>query len=166
MPYTYLMKEDLDMWTQLHDGGYRYGAMTTNVSECFNGVLKGARTQRCFNRSMDKQATYHPLVVLHDIEIVLLYSTLGYGHNFFAFNSPQSSLSGLCHEGRRWYQHMRGFLVPSQTDEQHGPMYVSLLARNIQAAPSPSIHPFLWHRTQASGLIQLHIVVTPPEIAK
>ena len=137
------MKEDLDMWTQLHDGGYRYGAMTTNVSECFNGVLKGARTQRCFNQSMDEQATYHPLVVLHDIEIVLLYSTLGYGHNFFAFNSPQSSLSGLCHEGRRWYQHMGGFLVPSQTDEQHGPMYVSLLARNIQAAPSPSIHPFL-----------------------
>ena len=43
MPYTYLMKEDLDMWTQLHDGGYRYGAMTTNVSEYFNGVLKGAR---------------------------------------------------------------------------------------------------------------------------
>ena len=42
MPYTYLMKEDLDKWTQLHDGGYRYGAMTTNVSECFNGVLKGA----------------------------------------------------------------------------------------------------------------------------
>ena len=36
------MKEDLDMWTQLHDGGYRYRAMTTNVSECFNGVLKGA----------------------------------------------------------------------------------------------------------------------------
>ena len=43
MPYTYLMKEDLDMWTQLHDGGYCYMAMTTNVSECFNGVLKGAR---------------------------------------------------------------------------------------------------------------------------
>ena len=42
MPYTYLMKEDLDMWTQLHDGGYFYGAMTTNVSECFNGVLKSA----------------------------------------------------------------------------------------------------------------------------
>ena len=42
MPYTYLIKEDLDMWTQLHNGGYRYGAMTTNVSECFNGVLKGA----------------------------------------------------------------------------------------------------------------------------
>ncbi|XP_050259260.1 uncharacterized protein LOC126704304 [Quercus robur] len=43
MPYIYLMKKDLDIWTQLHDGGYRYGAMTTKVSECFNGVLKGAR---------------------------------------------------------------------------------------------------------------------------
>ena len=43
MPYTYLMKEDLDMWTQLHDGRYRYGAMTTNIFECFNGVFKGAR---------------------------------------------------------------------------------------------------------------------------
>ena len=43
MPYTYLMSEDLDKWTQSHDGGKRYGAMTTNISECFNGVLKGAR---------------------------------------------------------------------------------------------------------------------------
>ena len=43
MPYTYLMSEDLDKWTQPHDGGRRYGAMTTNISECFNGVLKGAR---------------------------------------------------------------------------------------------------------------------------
>ena len=96
---------------------------------------------------MDEQATYHPLVVLHDIEIVLLYSTLGYDHNVFASNLPQSSPSGLCHEGRRQYQHMGGFLVPSQTNKQHGPVYVSLLARNIQAAPSPSIHPFLRHRT-------------------
>ena len=36
------MKEDLDKWTQLHDSGYRYRAITTNVLECFNGVLKGA----------------------------------------------------------------------------------------------------------------------------
>ena len=78
---------------------------------------------------MDKQATYHPLVILHDIEIMLLYSTLGYGHNVFPSNSPQSSPSSLCHEGRRQYQHMGGFLVPSQTNKQHGPVYVSLLAR-------------------------------------
>ena len=115
---------------------------------------------------MDEQATYHPLVVLHDIEIVLLYSTLGYGHNVFLFSSPHSSPLGLCHEGRCQYQHMGGFLVPSQTDKQHGPVYVSLLARNIQAAPSSSIHPFLRHRMQAGGLIQLHMVATPPEVAK
>ena len=41
-PYSYLMKEGLEMWTQSHDGGHRYGAMTTNISECFNGVLKSA----------------------------------------------------------------------------------------------------------------------------
>ena len=32
MPYTYLMSER------------RYRAMTTNISKCFNGVLKGARS--------------------------------------------------------------------------------------------------------------------------
>ena len=42
-PHTYLMSEPMDMWTQSHDGGKRYGAMTTNLSECFNGVLQGAR---------------------------------------------------------------------------------------------------------------------------
>ncbi|KAK9996646.1 hypothetical protein SO802_021332 [Lithocarpus litseifolius] len=43
LPHTYLMSESVDMWTQSHDGGKRFGAMTTNISECFNGVLKGAR---------------------------------------------------------------------------------------------------------------------------
>ena len=42
-PYSYLSKEDLEAWTLSHDRGHRYGAMTTNMSECFNGVLKGAR---------------------------------------------------------------------------------------------------------------------------
>ena len=40
---------------------------------------------------MDEQATYHPLVVLYDIEIVLDYSILGYGHNVCPSNSPSSS---------------------------------------------------------------------------
>ena len=42
MPCTYLMSENLDKWTQSQDCGRRYGTMTTNISECFNGVLKGA----------------------------------------------------------------------------------------------------------------------------
>ena len=33
----------IEQWTQAHDGGFRYGWMTTNLSECINGVLKGAR---------------------------------------------------------------------------------------------------------------------------
>ena len=43
MPYTYLVSLDLDKWTQAHDGGRHYGAMTTKIFECFNRVLKGAR---------------------------------------------------------------------------------------------------------------------------
>ena len=42
-PYLYLMKECLEMWTLLPDCGCHYGATTINMSECFNGVLKGAR---------------------------------------------------------------------------------------------------------------------------
>ena len=30
-------------WTLAHDGRHRYGWMTTNIDECINGVLKGAR---------------------------------------------------------------------------------------------------------------------------
>ena len=31
MPYTYLISEDLDKWTQSHNGGRHYRAMTTNI---------------------------------------------------------------------------------------------------------------------------------------
>ena len=41
--YSYLMKEGLEKWTLSYDGGHRYRTMTTNMSECFNRVLKGAR---------------------------------------------------------------------------------------------------------------------------
>ena len=32
------------LWALSHDGGRRYGIMTTNISEVFNSVLKGARS--------------------------------------------------------------------------------------------------------------------------
>ena len=41
--YSYLMNEHLETWTLSHDHGHRYGKMTTNMLECFNGVLKGTR---------------------------------------------------------------------------------------------------------------------------
>ena len=34
----------LHQWALLYDGGYRYGHMTTNLSECVNSVLKGTRS--------------------------------------------------------------------------------------------------------------------------
>ena len=42
-PYSYLVKKGLETWTMSHDRGCHYGAMITNMSKCFNGVLKGAR---------------------------------------------------------------------------------------------------------------------------
>ena len=36
-------KMDTKKGTQAYDGGFRYGLMTTNIVECINGVLKGAR---------------------------------------------------------------------------------------------------------------------------
>ena len=30
-------------WTLARDGGHRYGAMTTNLSKSFNGILKSAK---------------------------------------------------------------------------------------------------------------------------
>ena len=42
--YTYLKVEDKQNSTLAHDEGRQYGAMTTNLSECFNKVLKGARS--------------------------------------------------------------------------------------------------------------------------
>ena len=33
----------LEKWAQAHDTGARYGIMTSNMSEVYNGVLKGVR---------------------------------------------------------------------------------------------------------------------------
>ncbi|KAG5610536.1 hypothetical protein H5410_021817 [Solanum commersonii] len=41
--HEYLMEIPLDKWTISHDGGKRWGVLTTNLSESFNGVLKKAR---------------------------------------------------------------------------------------------------------------------------
>ena len=40
--HQYLKDVPKDKWALTFDKGYCYGAMTINVSECFNGVLKGA----------------------------------------------------------------------------------------------------------------------------
>ena len=42
--HKYLETENKEKWTLAYNEGRRYGTMTTNLSECFNGVLKGARS--------------------------------------------------------------------------------------------------------------------------
>jgi len=41
--YEYLMEIPLEKWTVSYDDGKRWGVLTTNLSESFNGVLKKAR---------------------------------------------------------------------------------------------------------------------------
>ncbi|KAL0435009.1 UNVERIFIED_CONTAM: hypothetical protein Sradi_0208800 [Sesamum radiatum] len=44
--FEFLNKINKEKWTASHDGGWRTGILTTNMSECINGVLKGARSRR------------------------------------------------------------------------------------------------------------------------
>ena len=37
-------KHSFEKWELSHDGGRRYGIMTTNMFEVFNSVLKGGRS--------------------------------------------------------------------------------------------------------------------------
>ncbi|XP_021598925.2 uncharacterized protein LOC110604952 [Manihot esculenta] len=41
--YDWAMKINLEKWTRSHDGGQRYGVMTTNMAESLNGMMKGFR---------------------------------------------------------------------------------------------------------------------------
>ncbi|KAL0302108.1 UNVERIFIED_CONTAM: hypothetical protein Sangu_2502400 [Sesamum angustifolium] len=42
--FAYLDQINKEKWTASHDGGWRCGILTTNMSECINGVLKGSRS--------------------------------------------------------------------------------------------------------------------------
>ncbi|KAK4404197.1 hypothetical protein Sango_0788300 [Sesamum angolense] len=41
--FAYLDQINKEKWAASHDGGWRCGNLTTNMSECINGVVKGAR---------------------------------------------------------------------------------------------------------------------------
>lgn len=41
--YQWLVDRDFEKWTLIFDAGSRFGSMTTNASESFNGVLKKVR---------------------------------------------------------------------------------------------------------------------------
>ncbi|KAI0523313.1 hypothetical protein KFK09_005708 [Dendrobium nobile] len=41
--HQWLVDRDVSRWSLINDGGFRFGVMTTNAAESFNGVLKRAR---------------------------------------------------------------------------------------------------------------------------
>ncbi|GFY98152.1 hypothetical protein Acr_12g0006930 [Actinidia rufa] len=57
--YRALCNEDPRKWTLAHDGGYRWGVTTTNDSECYNNVLRGARD---LPRTSCVEVTFYRLV--------------------------------------------------------------------------------------------------------
>ncbi|KAL0395932.1 UNVERIFIED_CONTAM: hypothetical protein Scaly_0041600 [Sesamum calycinum] len=75
--FAYLDQINKEKWTASHDGGWRCGILTTNMSECINRVLKGARRlpapkwtwdehpccQNCQPRMLMRQveSIWHPL---------------------------------------------------------------------------------------------------------
>jgi len=42
--FSWIDRIPLEKLTQAYDGGKRFGHMTTNIAECINFVLKGARS--------------------------------------------------------------------------------------------------------------------------
>ena len=56
----YLRGLSVQKWTLAHDGGHRYGAMTTNLSKSFNSILKSAKN---FPITVLIELTYYRCVV-------------------------------------------------------------------------------------------------------
>ncbi|KAL0406370.1 UNVERIFIED_CONTAM: hypothetical protein Slati_3950900 [Sesamum latifolium] len=81
--HRYCLRHFLDQinkekWTASHDGGWRTGILTTNMSECINGVLKGARRlpltaiveitlKRTANHFLTREAKSH--AILRNIQL-------------------------------------------------------------------------------------------------
>ncbi|KAL0333951.1 UNVERIFIED_CONTAM: hypothetical protein Sangu_1551300 [Sesamum angustifolium] len=59
--FAYLDQINKEKWTASHDGGWRCGILTTNMSECINGVLKGARRLSMFI-SWQQKAVEHTVM--------------------------------------------------------------------------------------------------------
>uniref|UniRef100_A0A2N9EBT9 SWIM-type domain-containing protein n=1 Tax=Fagus sylvatica TaxID=28930 RepID=A0A2N9EBT9_FAGSY len=69
---------DVEKWTLAKDGGRRYGAMTTNLSECFNGVLKA-------------QLTSGQAFSTHAMEIFQKWSEKASLHHVIEFNREEGT---------------------------------------------------------------------------
>ncbi|CAH1429795.1 unnamed protein product [Lactuca virosa] len=76
----WLESHPLNRWTLAHDGGRRYGLLTTNLSEIFNSVLKGSSSQA-------NGDAYTPYVVVKQVALMAKASA----HSLRSFNQEKGS---------------------------------------------------------------------------
>ncbi|KAG5577540.1 hypothetical protein H5410_057674 [Solanum commersonii] len=80
--HEYLMKIPLDKWTISHDDGKRWGVLTTNLLELFNGVLKKARSAMVrFSLEQTVERYTHWSQIVHQLVEKMNY---GPGENYVA----------------------------------------------------------------------------------
>ncbi|KAL6560408.1 hypothetical protein OROGR_003967 [Orobanche gracilis] len=81
-----------EKWALAHDGGRRYGIMTTNLSEVFNSVLKGAR---CLPITSLVQLTFYRVNSYFTIRRQLGAERIASGNNFTPFVDAKIISNGV-----------------------------------------------------------------------
>ncbi|XP_052621981.1 uncharacterized protein LOC111915124 [Lactuca sativa] len=85
----WLESHPLNRWTLAHDGGRRYGLLTTNLSEIFNSVLKGSSSQA-------NGDTHTPHVVVKQVALMAKASA----HSLRSFNREKGIFELITQRGR------------------------------------------------------------------
>ena len=97
----------MQKWTLAHDGGHRYGAMTTNLSESFNNILNNARN--LLITALVELTYYHCVAYFADrytkarVEVTTSELITAYAKNKFnkwekKKNAPKHSVIVFSHE--------------------------------------------------------------------
>ncbi|PKU70710.1 hypothetical protein MA16_Dca016908 [Dendrobium catenatum] len=93
----WLVDRDVSRWSLTNDGGFRYGVMTTNAAESFNGVLKRARGLPIQALIM---AIYYNIIAMFMRRLEFIATEEQQNNNFFA-PRVQTSLKRVEDEARR-----------------------------------------------------------------
>jgi len=100
----YLEGIDVSKWTLFHDGGHRWGLSTTNISESFNNVFRGARrlpiralveatlekTLAVFHRAWDRIAQCHTILAPKPMNVFNKNRIHARGHRVVCYNRRDS----------------------------------------------------------------------------
>ena len=95
----------MQKWTLAHNGGHRYGVMTTNLSKSFNGILKSAKN--LLITVLIKLTYYHCVAYFVDrytkacAKVIASELITAYAKNKFnkwEKNAPKHSVTVFSHE--------------------------------------------------------------------